>query len=352
MTMGERNAVRVELDCLPDFIVAGKEFGFRNEFRTLALEDSFCEVPLDVVQRAQSLLDLELVDHVAKTVHDTVVFELGCSRVPLFSLETGGRDRRLFKFRCVFSLCSAFLEVRLFSGVFSVKWVMMGTSHSHDFQSFPKRMPRGTFSDETLKRFEEMICQNKGFFEVAFSNNVLCNKHVLQNALRPFRLNKKAEQTRELRDAVRASDLWNSEIHMNLENVFVDMFFVNRRLLSKRMKVDFVFVDDTACTNVFSFPVISVLCRSDSGSIHVVAWGFLENRTTKSFCRFFSFLFKHHPGGQDVYVRPPSRTEPGDPSRLWRHCAHSLLLRSPCTQHCQEHGPSFNTRDSVLENAV
>ena len=44
MTTGERNAVRVELDCLPDFIVAGKEIGFRKEFRTLASEDSFCDV--------------------------------------------------------------------------------------------------------------------------------------------------------------------------------------------------------------------------------------------------------------------------------------------------------------------
>ena len=62
MAMGERNVPRAELDSLPDFIIAGKEIGFRKEFGTLASDESFCEVPLEVVERAQSLLNLELVD--------------------------------------------------------------------------------------------------------------------------------------------------------------------------------------------------------------------------------------------------------------------------------------------------
>ena len=74
---------------VPDFIVSGKEIKFGKEFRTLTSEDSFCDVPVAVFERARSLLTVELVDSVAKTVHDTVVFDLGCSRVPLFSLETG-----------------------------------------------------------------------------------------------------------------------------------------------------------------------------------------------------------------------------------------------------------------------
>ena len=82
--MGERSVVRAELDGLPDFFVAGNEVKFRKEFRTLASENSFCEVPLVVLVRARSLLDMELVDSVGKTAHDTVVFELGCSRLPLF----------------------------------------------------------------------------------------------------------------------------------------------------------------------------------------------------------------------------------------------------------------------------
>ena len=90
--MGERSVVRAELDGLPDFFVAGKEVKFRKEFRTLASENSFCEVPLVVLDRARTLLDMEFVESVGKPVHDTVVFELGCSRLPLFSLETGGRD--------------------------------------------------------------------------------------------------------------------------------------------------------------------------------------------------------------------------------------------------------------------
>ena len=112
MTMGEWSVVRAELDALPDFIVSGKEIKFRKEFRTLTSHESFCEVPLEVIERAQSLLAVELVDSVATPVHDTLVFQLGRNRVPLFSLETGGRDRRLFKFCCVYPRCSADLEAR------------------------------------------------------------------------------------------------------------------------------------------------------------------------------------------------------------------------------------------------
>ena len=95
MTMGARSVLRSELDCLPDFFVAANDVQFRREFRTLTSEDSFCDVPSAVIERARSLLVVELVDTVAKTVHDTVEFDLGCSRVPLFSLETGTRQTLL-----------------------------------------------------------------------------------------------------------------------------------------------------------------------------------------------------------------------------------------------------------------
>ena len=82
--MGERSVVRAELDGLPDFFVAEKEVKFGKEFPTLASENSFCEVPLVVLDRARSLLAAELVDSVAKTVHDTVVFELGSNKFCYF----------------------------------------------------------------------------------------------------------------------------------------------------------------------------------------------------------------------------------------------------------------------------
>ena len=126
-------------------------------------------------------------------------------------------------------------------------------------------------------------------------NDVLFNKHVFQNAVRSVRVDKKFDQTRELRDVASSSTLWNTELHLSHENVFEDMFFINRRLIAKRLNVDLVFVDDTSCTNQFSFPVISAICRSECGSVHTVAWGFLKNRTTQSFKRFFLFLFKYHP---------------------------------------------------------
>ena len=285
-----------EFDSRPHFVVVGKNVALRKDFQTVTADETFCETPSAVVERAKTLLEDSLVDSVARTVHDKVFFELGCSHIPLFSLVMGGRERTLFSFRCVFDRCSAFLEVRLFSAIHSVKWVLMGVSHSHDFTTFPRRMPRGTFTASTIARFQEMVQQHVPCAEIKMKNDVLCNKHVFQNSVRSIRMDKKIEQTRELRDVSYSSSLWNSELHLTQENIFEEMFLINRRLIAKRLKVDLVFVDDTACTNQFSFPVISTLCRSDCGSVHTVAWGFLKNRTTQSFRKFFSFLFRYNPG--------------------------------------------------------
>ena len=150
-------------------------------------------------------------------------------------------------------MCSAFLEVRLFTGVYPAKWAMMGLSHSHGFASFPGRVPRSTFSEQTLERFEEMARQNKSSAEIAMANDVFCNKHIFPNTMRPFRDEKRADQAREIRDAARSSDLWNSEIHLANDNVFEAMFFVNRQLIAKGVQIDVVYVDDTSCTGPLQF---------------------------------------------------------------------------------------------------
>ena len=196
-------------------------------------------------------------------------------------------------------MCSAFLEVRLFTGVYSVKWVMMGLSHSHGFASFPERVPRSTFSEQTLERFEEMARQNKTSAEIAMANDVFCDKHIFQNAMRPFRCEKRADQAREIRDAVRSSDLWNSEIHSANDNVFEAMFFVNWQLVAKGVQIDVVYVDDTSCTNVFHFPSSPSSFAATRVMSTTSRGGSCENRTTESFEHFFRFLFASHP---DIHV--------------------------------------------------
>ena len=93
------------------------------------------------------------------------------------------------------------------------------------------------------------------------THNVLCSKDIFQNAVREARANAKADQARAVRDTVKKSTIWTSEVHIDADNVFVEAFFVNSVLLAKRLKVEFVYVDDTSCSNDFYLPVISVLCR-------------------------------------------------------------------------------------------
>ena len=175
-------------------------------------------------------------------------------------------------------------------GVDRLKWVMVRTSHKHTFMSFPQRLPRGTFTAEAKASFERMLAQNATCADIRMANDVLCSKHVYQNAVRDARGVTKADQARALRDAVRASDVWTSEIHLDGANGFLEAFFVNQRLLSLNVPAEFVLVDDTSCVNTFHFPVITVLCPTPSGANHVLAWGIIRNRTTQTLQRFFSFV--------------------------------------------------------------
>ena len=131
--------------------------------------------------------------------------------------------------------------------------------------------------------------------EIKMTHNVLCSKDIFQNAVREARANAKADQARAVRDTVKKSTIWTSEVHIDADNVFVEAFFVNSVLLAKRLKVEFVYVDDTSCSNDFYLPVISVLCRDMTNTVHAVAWGVLKNRTTETFTRFFSFVARHFP---------------------------------------------------------
>ena len=91
-TWRQRKALRCELDALADIVVDASSVSFRHEIRTLRAPETFCETPRDVMARTESLLDADIADGVARTVHDTVTVAIGCNRVPLFALVEGGRE--------------------------------------------------------------------------------------------------------------------------------------------------------------------------------------------------------------------------------------------------------------------
>ena len=183
----------------------------------------------------------------------------------------------------------------MFSGVDKIKWVLMGVSHSHDFSFFPPRVPNRPLPDDVAASIREMASRNIPCAVIKMQLDVRCPDDVFQNVLRATRRELKADKARALRDAAAVSPLWSSEVHLTPDSVFVEAFFVNALLVAKGVDTSFVFVDDTACTNMFHLPVMAVLCRDAADQTHALAWGLLKNRTTESFRRFFTFLFRHAP---------------------------------------------------------
>ena len=96
--------------------------------------------------------------------------------------------------------------------------------------------------------------------------------------------------------------MWSSEIHLGDDNVFVEAFFSNAKVCSMRVDFDLVYVDDTACTNIFMLPVVVVLGRDCSEHVHVLKWRLLRNRTVESFEQFFIFAAEFFPRVDELHV--------------------------------------------------
>ena len=151
----KRMCARDRLDRDQDYVVVGGKISFRQTFETVEAEETFCRAPDDVINAGRRLLTLDIANGLATLVHDTVVVKIGCNNIPLFAMVCGGRGRALFSFKCVYSGCSAFMDIRVLPHVDTIKWVVMGISHSHGFSTFPRRIPRNTFKLETTVLLEE-----------------------------------------------------------------------------------------------------------------------------------------------------------------------------------------------------
>ena len=92
--MQQRRLLRAELDAMPDVAVDGTELAFAQRFATVADDEPFFTAPDAYVASCRALLDADVVDTVPRTVHDTICVRIGCNRVPLFALVSGGATGR------------------------------------------------------------------------------------------------------------------------------------------------------------------------------------------------------------------------------------------------------------------
>ena len=148
-TLAERRAdAKACLDSESDFIVVGGKVCFRQSFKALEADETYCRAPERIVDAGKPLLELDIGNGISSLVHDTVVVGIGCNNIPLFAMVSGGRGHTLFSFKCVYTGCTAFMDIRVLRHADVIKWIIMGVSHSHDFSTFPSRVPRNTFDAE------------------------------------------------------------------------------------------------------------------------------------------------------------------------------------------------------------
>ena len=91
-TLAQRRAdAKACLDCESDFVVVGVDVRFRQSFRAVEADETFCHTPESIVNSVKRLFELDIGNGISSLVHDTVVVKIGCNNVPLFAMVSGGR---------------------------------------------------------------------------------------------------------------------------------------------------------------------------------------------------------------------------------------------------------------------
>ena len=81
-----RAQARAMLDMESDFVVTDGKIRFRQSFETVEDPETLSIAPGEVVDAARRLLTTDIARGLSAIVHDTIVAEIGCSSVPLFSI--------------------------------------------------------------------------------------------------------------------------------------------------------------------------------------------------------------------------------------------------------------------------
>ena len=131
-------------------------------------------------------------------------------------------------------------------------------------------MPRNAFDATTIRELNGMVFQGATCCDIAMKHNVLCSKHVFQNAVRCARADARVDQARAVRDVANTSKTWSTAIHLNFDNVFVEAFFVNSVLLARRLDVSFVLRLHGVCLFICSFlAAVSLHQKTENDATHI-----------------------------------------------------------------------------------
>ena len=148
----ERSRLKLQLDAESDFMTHNNKICFHQSFETVTALETFCTTPEEVVKSCRGLLDVNLNDTVAKVDREHVNITIGCNTFPLFSLVSGGNGRTLFSFRCVYTNCSSFMDIRTFARAVKVKWSSYASRTATVSTRFPPVFQETLFRLMCLKR--------------------------------------------------------------------------------------------------------------------------------------------------------------------------------------------------------
>ena len=76
-----RSEALARLDAASNFVVVDGQLGFRQSFETIEDTETFSLAPTEVIDAARRLLTIDVAHGLSGIVHDTIVVEIGCSRV-------------------------------------------------------------------------------------------------------------------------------------------------------------------------------------------------------------------------------------------------------------------------------
>ena len=216
-------------------------------------------------------------------------------RCPM-SAERTGKTRATQLFRCRFggrasgdtskTDCPCYVKFRQnCRGLFTVAEANWKHNHPVDREFFEAHFSCVTRDEMESVRKQQSLGILPG--KIRAAHGILANKDIFYEMRRDSLRQLKSEKMDDFERECVHEDFWR-HLWKDQSGRFAAVTFVHKAVASSSYASDFVFLDDTAGTNIYDLPLQVAVVIDAEDRNQVLSFGLLQNKTTESYMRFLA----------------------------------------------------------------
>lgn len=216
-------------------------------------------------------------------------------RCPM-SAERTGKTRATQLFRCRFggrasgktakTGCPCYVKFRQnAAGLYTIAEANWKHNHPVDREFFEAHFSCVTQEEIESVRRQQSLGVSPGRIRV--THGILANKDIFYEIRRDTLRHLKSERMEEFETACVHEDFWR-HLWKSESGRFVAVTFVQKAVAASSYASDFMFLDDTAGTNIYDLPLQVAVVIDAEDRNQILSFGLLQNKATESYIRFLA----------------------------------------------------------------